>query len=262
MNQQLFHRVHELIALIENRPDPGTYFQNFDDSIQTEPSKAKVWLAREQELQRPDTESWRSLKNEAQPYLSSRHNSRGWERLISILNQARAYNYLLDMGCQAIRFIPRAIIEGEKTPDLTGSLNERTVICEAKTINISDIETERRNSGWVGKSSDSLDSWFFTKLKSDLNQAKLQLYSHDNSDECRRIVFVVPNFDDFLAGYKTNYFLQIDEYLDREAVTGLEVVFFNQSTTFYVDIAMKNAIVINEFGYPVLREQRVTLDSL
>ena len=248
MNQQSFPRMHELIALIEDRSDPGAYFQNFDDSIQVEPSKAKVWFAREQELQRLDIESWRSLKNEARPYVTSKHNSRGWEQLISILNQARAYNYLLDMGCEVIRFIPRAIIKNIKTPDLAGSLNGRKVICEVKTINISKIETDRRNSGGVGTSSDVLEPGFFNKLKSDLNQAKLQLDAHDNSGECRHMAFVVPNFDDFLAEYKANYFLQIDEYLGRETVPGLDVVFFNQTTTFHVQVAMKNASVINELG--------------
>ncbi|WNB76446.1 hypothetical protein [Methylomonas koyamae] len=248
MNQQSLPRVHELIALIEDRSDPAAYFHNFDDSIKAEPSKAKVWFAREQEFQRLDTESWRYLKNEARPYLTSKQNSRGWEQLISILNQARAYNHLFDIGCQDIRFIPRAVIEGIKTPDLVGTLNGRRVVCEVKTINVSDIETDRRNSGGVGASSDVLEPGFFKKLKSDLNQAKRQLDAHDNSDGCMHIAFVVPNFDDFLAEYKANYFQQIDEYLGRETAPCLEVVFFNQITTFHVKVALKNASVINELG--------------
>ncbi len=248
MSRQSFPRVHGLIALIEDPSNPCAYFQNFDDSIRAEPSKAKVWLAREQELQRLDLESWHSLKNEAQPYLTSRNHSRGWEQLISILNQARAYNYLLDMGCQPIRFIPRAISQGARTPDLTGLLNGRNVFCEVKTINISDVEARRRNSGGVWSSSDALGPGFFNKLKSDLLQAKLQLDAHGNSDECRHIAFVVPNFDDFLAEYKANYFLQIDEYLGRETVQGLEIVFYNQRTVFHPQIAMKNASVVNELG--------------
>jgi len=47
-------------------------------------------LAREREFQRLDDAAWEFLKDEALPYLSARdRKGRGWEQLISILNQAR-----------------------------------------------------------------------------------------------------------------------------------------------------------------------------
>ena len=241
-------RVYELIDLIEDRSDPSAYFQNFDVSIRDEPSKAKVWLARERELQRLDLKSWSFLRSEARPYLTSRHASRGWEQLISILNQARAYNHLLDEGYQPISFIPRASSDGIKTPDLLGVLNGKNVLCEVKTINISEVEANRRNSGGVVSSMNLLTSGFFDKLSSDLLAAKKQMESYDNSVDVRRIVFIVPNFDDFLAEYKKNYFVQIDQHLAIKPIHGLDIVFYNQRTAFHCQVAMQNAAVVNEPG--------------
>lgn len=248
MSRQVLPRVYELIDLIEDRSDPSAYFQTFDDSIRNEPSKAKVWLARERELQRLDSESWSSLKSETRPYLTARHASRGWEQLISILNQARAYNYLLDEGCQPIHFIPRASSNGIKTPDLFGVLKGKNILCEVKTVNISETEANRRKNGGVGSSTDSLPSGFFKKLSDDLLVAKEQMEAYDNSVGVGRIAFIVPNFDDFLAEYKEHYFAQIDKHLAAEPVHGLDIVFYNQRTAFHCQVAMENAVVVNEPG--------------
>lgn len=246
MSSQMMSRVYELIDLIEDRSDSSAYFQNFDDSVRYEPFKAEVWLAREREFQRLDSESWNFLKSELRPYLTSRHASRGWQQLISILNQAYAYNYLLDEGCSSIKFIPRASGNGIKTPDLSGILNGKQVLCEVKTINISEVESNRRNNGGILSSTDSLTSGFFTKLKFDLDQAKKQMESYDDSVDGRHIVFILINFDDFLAEYKKNYFMQIDQQLAKRFIHNLDIVFYNQKTPFHFPVTMLNAIVINE----------------
>jgi hypothetical protein len=150
------------------------------------------------------------------------------------------------MGCRSIRFIPRTTIDGKKTPDLAGSLHGVKIVCEVKTINISDREANRRYSGGVGSSSDALTPEFFKKFKSTLNQAKTQIDSYDSSNECRRIAFIVFNFDDSLGEYKTKYFGLIDEFLGKELAPGLEVVIYNQRTVFHIPVAINNAIVVNE----------------
>ena len=240
-------RVYQLIDLIEDRAHHDSYFQNFEHSIEEGAEKRSVWLAREKELQRLDRESWDFLKNEAFPYLTARsHCGRGWEQFISILNQARAYNFLLDSGCSEIRFIPR--IKGKESPDLEANLDGIPVICEVKTVNKSAQEAEARQSGASMSTLATLEPGFFNKLTSDLEKAKSQMVSYNNSLCVRHVAFVVVNFDDSLGEYKTDYYEEIDQYLVGMPVAGIEVVFFNQRTCFHNEIMMKNATVINEAG--------------
>jgi len=247
MSRSELPRVYQLIDLIQERAHPSSYFQNFEHSIEEEVEKRRVWLNREKELQRLDLKAWNFLKNEVSPYLTARnHRGRGWEQLISILNQARAYNYLLDIGCSEIKFIPR--IEGKETPDLEATIDDNPVICEVKTINKSAQEAEARQGGLARKTLASLEPGFFKKLTYDLEKAKNQMASYNNKPGVRHIVFIVINFDDLLGEYKTNYYEEIDQHLALMPVAEIDVVFFNQKTCFHNDVNMKNAKVVNEAG--------------
>lgn len=248
MFRQEMPRVYELRDLIADPSKPCAYFQNFDDSIRDEPSKKQVWLAREREFQRLDPDSWQFLKSEARTYLMTRDARRGWQQLISILNHARAYNYLSDEGCLGIRFIPRSEINGEETPDLEGVLNGMKVLCEVKTVNISDAEANRRQTKGVGFITNLLDEGFFNKLRSDLLKAKSQMEVYGGKGDVRRIAFVVLNFDDFLGEYKGDYFGQIDGYLAANPLPSVDIVFYNQRTAFHCHVVMENAVVVNEAG--------------
>jgi hypothetical protein len=242
-------RVYELQDLINDRSTCGAYFQDFDNSVRDEPEKRKAWLAREQAFQRVDAESWQFLKSEANPYLTTRNTKgRGHQQLISILNQAWAYNYLIDVGCLRAFFISPARKSGQETPDLEGELKNCRVLCEVKTVSISEIEVKRRQTCGVGSTTGSLEVGFFTKLSSALLKAKSQLESFDGSAGVRRIAFLVLDFDDFLGEYKANYFQQIDRHLASKPVGGIDIVFYNQRTAFHSPISMHNATVVNEAG--------------
>ncbi|MGH8471472.1 MAG: hypothetical protein ACREVJ_03220, partial [Gammaproteobacteria bacterium] len=194
-------------------------------------------------------DSWEFLKNEARSYLTtSDANGRGWQQLIEILNQAYAHNFLVGAGCSGVRFIPRASQKGRQTPDLEGEVNGRKVLCEVKTINVSDAEVSRRRGVAVGSTADRLAVPFFNKLMSDLCTAKKQMESYDDSVIVRRIAYIMLNFDDFWGEYKAGYFQQIDQHLADNPVPGLEIVFHNQRTCFHVSVAMRHAAVINEPG--------------
>lgn len=244
-------RVCELRDLIDDPSSPSAYFQNFDASLCDPiigPYKKPVWLAREREFQRLDAESWRRLKDEAHQYLSARDRTgREWEQLISILNQARAHNYLEDKGYSKVCFIQREKKKGKKTPDLKAELDGQTVLCEVKTINPSQAEIDRRQSGDAGSSTDVIDSGFLLKLDNVLQEAKRQIDSYDNSDNVKRIAFVVVNFDEGRSGeYKDCYYAKIDRHLAAGSVTGLEIVFYNQRSPFHPDISMLHAHIVNE----------------
>jgi hypothetical protein len=240
-------RVYELQDLISDRSASSAYFQNFDSSIGLEPEKRKTWLSRERVLQRLSPDAWGFLKSEAKPYLTSQNTrGRGHQQLISMLNQAFAYNYLVDEGCLCVAFIPSSKIGGQETPDLKGELNEHKVLCEVKTVSISEEAAARRQNGGSGSTVDLLEIGFFNKLTSDLSKAVNQMKSYDGSDGIRRIAFIVLDFDDLLGEYKANYFQQIDRHLATNPVSGIDIVFYNQRTAFYSPISMIHALVINE----------------
>lgn len=248
MVRQEMPRVSELRDLITDPSKPSAYFQNFNDSIRDDPFKKQVWLAREREFQQLDTESWQFLKSEVHPYLMKRDAVRGWHQLISILNQARAHNYLSEEGCIGVRFIPRSQIDGKETPDLEAMLNGMKVVCEVKTVNISDVEASQRQTGGVGSTARSLDDGFFKKLTFNLLKAKSQMESYAGKEKIRRIVFVVLNFDDMLGEYKKDYFWHIDHFLAAYPTPCVDIVLYNEKTAFHGDVIMQNAVVINEAG--------------
>jgi hypothetical protein len=176
----------------------------------------------------------------------ARDPRRGWEQLISILNQARAHNYLCALGCLKVHFIPRSTINGKKTPDLEGVLNGLQILCEVKTIHRSDVEVTRVHAGRVGSSIIALEEGFFRKLNADLRKAKDQMEAYASTGDVRRLAFVVPHFDDDLGEYKDKYYAQIDQYLAANPLPGVEVVFYNQRTAFHDPATMQNAVVVNE----------------
>lgn len=238
-------RVFELRDLIDEPQSPDAYFQDFELTL-CDGLAREIWLAREREFQLLDATSWETLKEEAQPYLT-RHDpsGRGWSQLINILNQARAHNHLVARGCSDVAFVPR----GKKpTPDLEGRLNDRKVLCEVKTLNISAEEAERRNTWAVGATTASLDGKFLKKLTSTLCKAKSQMLAYDNG--AAYIAFIIINFDDFFGEYKADYYAQIDQHLESEAVQGIEIVIYNQRTAFHPRITMRSAFVVNEAGWP------------
>jgi hypothetical protein len=240
-----FPRVYELRELIEDPSVQSAYFQDFENSIRSEPEKKEAWLAWEQELQGLDAESWKFLKSKMLPHLAKRDPSgRGWQQLITILNQARAYNFLLRVvGCSSVRFIPESKRE---TPDLQGELDFLKVLCEVKTINISEDEVLARQDRTARTITDRLGPGFFKKLMLDLKKAKEQITSYDSSPNVRQNVYIITNFDDLLAEYKERYYHQIDQYFADHPTDGFEIVFHNQKSCFHKPITMKYAIVFNE----------------
>jgi hypothetical protein len=239
-------RVYELRDLIGDPSKSSEYFQDFDKSLSHFPYKKEVWLAREREFKRLDGESWQRLKDEARPYLSCYNpNGRAWEQLISIINQARAHNYLVDRGCSNVTFIQSEMKKGQKTPDLSAELGGQSMLCEVKTINVSDNELERRRSGMVGALQMSLDENFLKKLDATITQAITQMKAFCEDNMVTRVVFIVLTFDDIFGESSDTYFTQIDIHLGKVAYQGIDIVFYNQQTAFHPNITMSHAHVIN-----------------
>jgi hypothetical protein len=179
----------------------------------------------ESELQWLDAASWDELKRELIPLATKRDSKRGWQPLFDKLNEAKGYNYLVSIGCTEVKLIPRSPIEGQKTPDLQGRLGSTTVLCEVKTINISDAECASRKGDHAGTILARLPVEFFNKINSTLETARDQMAIYCPTTGTRKIAFVIINYDDILHEYASNYDMQLEQFLATKPVPDLEIVF-------------------------------------
>jgi ribosomal protein L30 len=218
-----FPRIYELRALLPRELPEGVRFPALDNTIYEFPPKRKFLQSVERDLEKLDPLAWGALKAKV-PALLKKHPTRVWEPLYDTLNEAKGYNYLARIGCSDVHFIATA--EGVKTPDLAAMSPEgRRVLCDVKTINISDVEVRRRRQGDAGASTDQLEDGFFRKLLSDLAHAKTQMLAHDPDISTKRIAYVIVNFDDNLHEYVDQYRTQIDHFMAESAPPDPEAVF-------------------------------------
>lgn len=237
-------RLYELRDLIADPASPDAYFRDFNQNIAGSAHVKDVYLRQERVLQGLDDKAWEHLKGEASPRLTARDKTgRGWQQLFDILNEARAYNYLKSLGCAGLNYIPRS---QEKTPDLEGSLALDRVLCEVKSINISDEEVAFRTSPVSARSIPfSLSPEFIKKLRATIETAKQQLSAFDEGLTAIHFVYLNVFFDDFLAEYKEAYFEQIDNDLAKTPVTPIKLVICNDHTPIYKPLKMNFADVDN-----------------
>jgi len=218
-------RVYELRDMAQNPPSPDAYFSDFDNKLMESRARLKHFRDIETELQALDTAAWDYLKEQLAPLLTVRSDKRGWQALFDKLNEAKGYNHLLGAGCANVRFIPASSVRGQRTPDVEGTSAGTRVLCEVKTINMSEVEAIRRTNGAAGSISLQLPDGFFRKLKSDIETATAQMVAYDPDDSVRRIVYVVVNFDDNLHEYAAAYSAQIDTFVAANSVPKAEIVF-------------------------------------
>ena len=138
-----------------------------------------------------------------------------WQQLFDALGEASAYRYLREsVGCSAVRFIPES---NDRTPDLEGVRDHERVLCEVKTINISEVEiSARRGPTAVRKVKSQLDGGFFRKLDSDIAGAKRQLHSYDANGDAQHLVYIKICFDDWGGFYEEDYLRQIAQHLSEQ----------------------------------------------
>jgi hypothetical protein len=219
-----FERLSELRDFAISLNSPKAYFQRDDDKFNNA-QRRKFFLDIEHDLQTLDFDAWEFLKKETLPRLKAKHPTRGWHQLFETLNEAKGYNHLTRIGCTGVKFIPRSKTDNVQTPDLQGEIASMTVLCEVKTINISEVESERRHSGGVGETPAYLEESFFRKLMSTIDAAASQLRAFSADVGTRRIVLVVINFDDSLHEYADRYESQIIEHMTKVSMPDIQVVF-------------------------------------
>ncbi len=247
-------RIYELVDLIENPDSPHSCFRDFKRVLK-DPEAIKIWLSIENDLRGLDGPAWEFLKKEASKYLTkwnekSKHNGapRGREPLLNILYQAKAYNFLKSKGYSDIHFVQPSKRNGIKSPDLQGTSDTGKVLCEVKTINRSEDEVYRNLNGEYLHKNFKLESAFFEKLRTRLEDAKKQMEAHDPGNEAKRIIYIILNLDDFWGDHKEDSIQRIDEYLScsENRVPGTELVFHGLRTTFNNTVTMKYATFVTE----------------
>ncbi|MSO63060.1 MAG: hypothetical protein EXQ50_13390 [Acidobacteria bacterium] len=244
-------RAFELKDLVETPAHPHAYFQGFEESLASRPLKLDAFLRLEGQLAYLDEQSWSDLKARAARHLVStrREEGRGWQQLFDALNEARAYGYLLRLGCTDIRFVAPG---DTKKPDLEAQLDGRVILCEVKTLNISDEQAAINKRGergeiFVTKVTPRLpDEFLANKCAATLERATQQPTRHDPARGARWIVYVVLTLDNLAVDYEIEQFRQIDDYLVAHPVADAEVVFVPSKNVFERIFTMRSATVDRE----------------
>jgi hypothetical protein len=223
MYRDHFPRLFELRDLLPNPLPARTALPALDETLML-PGKREYFERIEADLQRLDASGWEALKGRMTRWPKTAPDpQRALEPLYDALNEVKAYNYLQDTGCSHVRFIPVSEVSGQKTPDLGADDHGREVLCEVKTINRSEVEVDRAQSGGVGTSTDQLTSALLEKIRKICSAAKDQMLRYDGSGSARKIAYVFVNFDDH--EYSSAYLAQLEQFRTTDPVPGLEIVF-------------------------------------
>jgi len=214
-------RLYELRDTISEPAPAGAYFQSLDESLAETPQKLKQYRDIEADLQALDQAAWRDMKAAVKFKLEKRLPLRGWEQIFDTLNEAKGYAYLVKTGCIDIRFVPRS---EKRTPDLEASASGRRVLCEVKTINVSDQEARRFAESAVSEVVSQLPEGFFNKVEGALNEAAAQMLAYCSDAGTRRIAYVVVNYDDRSHEYEERYRKQLASFLAKRKPPDIEVV--------------------------------------
>jgi hypothetical protein len=185
----------------------------------------------EEQFARLDSESWKTLRNKALPYVSLDDPLRNYQQLWSTLDEARGYVFLADQGYEQIEFIEpdKRKKGGQQSPDLVGYKVGSTAILEVKTVNESN-ENLDPNAAWRHEAiqvRSDLSPEFKGKLVSTIGQARNQLNSYPHPSN-RKIVLLVVRLDD---GEKTGGHLynELGSFIASQPVqNGVEV--YHQAT--------------------------------
>jgi hypothetical protein len=181
-------RINELAEEAVGLAGGDSYFNDLDDDIRRIGPAREYYLALEQDLAQLDQKGWATLKRKCLKYAGVRSERRGWDQLISTLNEAKGYCLLLRIGFLAPEFVE----EGDlPTPDVRGARGSEIALVEVKTIHESDAALARKQEFGRGPLTFSAVPADYAdmlkkKLSMTIEAAVGQLGSAD-----RRIVYLV-----------------------------------------------------------------------
>ena len=220
-----YPRLRELSKPFEDIAE--SYFYRFWPDFHKLPVRVQAFDRLEAELKVLDQHAWKFLQNEASHLVRHKHPKRGWTQLFDKLNEAKGYSYLIDQGCTDPAFIPRSTRERVETPDLRATLDNVPILCEVKTINVSDYLIKAWHNRDVREVQNHVTPELTAKLESTLAKAKSQLTSFESALNAKRIAYFVINFDDG-AYYRNELISDARKLFDRLDCEGVDVVIHNE----------------------------------
>lgn len=220
-------RLSELVSL-HPLDDESSRFYKFWETFYEKPGRVQAFSLIENELSALDDMSWSLLKAEAKPLCVKSDERRGWNQLFEKLNEAKGYCFLKEMGCTNISFIPRETKSDIETPDLVGWKNTSQILCEVKTINISDdlVSARINKSGMYAQN--TLTAGLTNKLESTINKAVSQLNSYSRLPDTKKYMFLVITYDDDLD-YRNELNTQTRNLFNTINPVGIDLVIFNDA---------------------------------
>lgn len=226
MNSE-YIRLSELVSL-HNPDNKSSRFYNFWETFYELPERAQAFSLIENELSVLDDISWCFLKEEAKKLCVKSDDKRGWNQLFEKLNEAKGYCFLKLIGCSDIRFIPRETRSNIETPDLVGCKNTSQVLCEVKTINISDDLISARINISGMSAQNKLTAGLTNKLKSTITKAASQLNTYSKSPDTEKYMYLVIAYDDDLD-YRNELNTQTRNLFNTTNLVGIDLVIHNEA---------------------------------
>lgn len=219
-------RIRELLAAAEDARKPASYARNFEKAFGASAGRQRILANYEQDLWALDAQTWRALTASAAKRLM-RNKGKDWEPLFDMLSEAKGYAYLKALGCTDIQMIPTSY--DYKTPDLRATLSGSLVLCEVKTINMSDDARTVRDVDPDSPAGGYLTEEFLRgKLTWTLRAAKAQLDAFA-LPAVRKLIYLVFTPDESLDGYADDYAPQLKRFLKTLSMGGVEVEIFQFS---------------------------------
>lgn len=207
-------RIRELIAAAQDAGKGDSLARTLDKAIQSRLISRETLDGYEADLAGVDDAAWQSLKAEALQRLS-RIRARPWEALGDFLNEVKGYAYLKSLGCTEISFVARTY--DRKSPDVVAMLEGRRVLCEVKTLILSDAALS--------------DDFLHGKLTRTIIEAKAQLDEFGAADD-RKIVTLVFRGEGSPGGDAASCAAQVEAFLARGLAqgpaAGVEVTVFER----------------------------------
>lgn len=195
----------------------------------------------EQALQKLDDNAWSDFKAKTSHLFKQDTANRGKQQFFNQLKEAFAYEFLSNLGCSKIKFLPEQAKNKVKTPDLSFEFNGQLGLCEVKTINKSDDQIKLENSGEVYSSNrhSELQPEFFKKLKDHVDNAHGKFICHPCS--VRNIAYFIVHLDDEVMAlmHFSTYKRQIVEFLE---------CYYSQDEFYFHFIQFK---CTNHFHFPL-----------
>ena len=109
---------------------------------------------------------------------------------------------------------------------MEGWRNSSQVVCEVKTINISEELISSRSNTSVMSAQNRLTSGLANKLKSTFTKAASQLNTYSNSSSSEKYIYIVITYDDDLD-YRNELNEQARELYNALNLVGVDLVIHN-----------------------------------